>query len=110
MGSACGSGLCGLAPGEALGDCPSAQLFGRVSHRQGGRWRGGLRCAGLHFRLLLLVSAAHSLPERTCNRIFACKGTSACVVPLVSWSSWGVLREAFLTVPSAGASCQAVVG
>ena len=75
-----------------------------------GHWRGGLRCAGLHFRLMLPVSSAHSSPERTCNRIFACKGTSACVAPLVSWSSWGVLREAFLTVPSAGASCQAVVG
>ena len=66
----------------------------------GGPLEGGLRCAGSHFRLLLLVSGAHS---------FACKDASACVVPLVS-SSWGVLREAFLSVSSAGASFQAVVG
>ena len=111
-GSGCGlgvwlGGLCGLAPGEALGGCPSAGLAGRVGHRQGSRWKGGLRCAGSHFRLLLLVSGAHSLPERTCNRIWACKDASACVMPLVSWSSWGVLREASLTVSSAGASFQA---
>ena len=42
-GSGCGlgvwlGGLCGLAPGEALGGCPSAGLAGRVSHRQGSRW------------------------------------------------------------------------
>ena len=76
----------------------------------GGRWRSGLRGHGSHFRLLLLVSGARSLPERTCNRTFACKDASACFVPLVSWSSWGVLREAFLTGSSAGASFQAVVG
>ena len=70
----------------------------------------GLRCAGSHFRLLLLVSGAHSLPERTCNRIWACKDASACVMPLVSWSSWGVLRDAFLTVSRAGASFPAAVG
>ena len=110
VGSAFGSALCELAPGEALGDCPSAELSGRVSHRQGGRWRSGLRGHGSHFRLLLLVSGARSLPERTCNRTFACKDASACFVPLVSWSSWGVLREAFLTGSSAGASFQAVVG
>lgn len=114
-GSGCGlgvwlGGLCGLAPGEALGGCPSAGLAGRVSHRQGSRWKGGLRCAGSHFRLLLLVSGAHSLPERTCNRIWACKDASACVMPLVSWSSWGVLRDAFLTVSRAGASFPAAVG
>ena len=75
-----------------------------------GRWRSGLRGAGSHFRLLLLVSGARSWPERTCNRTFACKDASAYFVPLVSWSSWGVLREASLTGSSAGASFQAVVG
>ncbi len=90
----------------------TARVRGRLvgsAIARGGRWRGGLRCAGSHFRLLFLVSGAHSLPERTCNGIVACKDASACVIPLVSWSSWGVLRAAFLTVSSAGASFQAVV-
>ena len=111
-GSGCGfgvwlGGLCGLARGEALGGCPRAGgLVGPVI----AKGALGLRCAGSHFRLLLLVSGAHSLPERTCNRIWACKDASACVMPLVSWSSWGVLREAFLTVSRAGASFPAAVG
>ena len=45
VGSAFGSALCELAPGEALGDCPSAELSGRVSHRQGAG--GGVGCAAL---------------------------------------------------------------
>ena len=105
-----GSGLGELAPGEALGDCPSAELSGRVSHRQGAGGGVGLRFAESHFRLPLLVSSAHSSPERTCNRICACKDASACFIPLVSWSSWGVLRAAFLTGSSAAARFQAVVG
>ena len=76
----------------------------------GGWWRGRLRCVELHLRLVLLLSGAHSLPERTCNRGCACKGASACFIPLVSWSSWGVLRAAYLTGSSAGARFQTVAG